>query len=219
MEPFYYAYLHGFSSSPGSAKGTHMARAFQKRGMKLDLLDLNRPSFSRLTFTDPLKEIDRFQARTEAPDGKIRLMGSSMGGYLTARWAELNPGRVDRVVLLCPGFNLAARWPELLGAEKMQQWEREGELEFEDASQKLVLVHWGLIEDAKTHPAWPESGCPTLIIHGTEDDVVPVESSRIYAASRPHVTLLEVEDDHRLQKSMDRIEAAVEEFFSLPGCA
>lgn len=40
----------------------------------------------------------------------------------------------------------------------------------------------------------------TIIIHGTRDDVVPVQHSRD-AALRFSATLIEVDDDHRLSKS------------------
>jgi pimeloyl-ACP methyl ester carboxylesterase len=31
------------------------------------------------------------------------LIGSSMGGYIAARYAELHPEQVAKLVLLCPG--------------------------------------------------------------------------------------------------------------------
>ena len=36
----------------------------------------------------------------------------------------------------------------------------------------------------------PEVDCPTLIVHGTRDEVVPIEGSRAYAASRANVRLV-----------------------------
>ncbi len=45
---------------------------------------------------------------------------------------------------------------------------------------------------------------PTVIIHGRQDDVVPVEGSRSFG-----VPLIEVEDDHRLNRSISRILRAV----------
>lgn len=46
---------------------------------------------------------------------------------------------------------------------------------------------------------------PTSIIHGTRDDVVPIETSRAFAAANPGVELVEVDDDHRLEASLPRI--------------
>ncbi len=47
-------------------------------------------------------------------------------------------------------------------------------------------------------------GVPTVIIHGLQDDVVPIEHSRAYRdRSGPGVVLHEVDDDHRLSESLD----------------
>lgn len=49
---------------------------------------------------------------------------------------------------------------------------------------------------------------PTVIVHGTRDDVVPISVSRAFAAANPgRVTLIEVDDEHRLAGSLDRIVA------------
>lgn len=54
---------------------------------------------------------------------------------------------------------------------------------------------------------------PCVIVHGTGDDVCPIEHSRAYA-EHDGVRLIEVDDDHRLAASMarivDEVRAAVE---------
>ena len=67
--------------------------------------------------------------------------------------------------------------------------------------------------DARTHPAFPDVTCETLIIHGLQDDTVPIESSRTYAAARANVQLTEVDDDHQLGGSVDRIFDEAMRFF------
>jgi alpha-beta hydrolase superfamily lysophospholipase len=49
---------------------------------------------------------------------------------------------------------------------------------------------------------------PTVVIHGTGDTVVPIDWSRTFAAVGG-VELIEVDDDHRLARSLDIIIAAV----------
>jgi len=54
---------------------------------------------------------------------------------------------------------------------------------------------------------------PTVIIHGTGDDVVPIDVSRAFAATHPDgVRLIEVDDEHRLAQSLDRIVAETRAF-------
>ena len=210
-----YAYLHGFASGPRSRKGTALQAALSARGIELLLLDLNRPSFAELTLSAQVAAVDALAA--QRPDVTTwRFIGSSMGGWVAARWAEQNPTRVDRLALLCPGFDMIARWPKLLGPEAMARWHAHGVLVFPNADKRPEGVHWGFIADALTLPATPEVPCPTLIVHGERDQTVPYATSAAYAATRPHVTLVTVDDGHELTLSLPRIEAEVARFFELP---
>ncbi len=206
-----YAYLHGFASSPQARKGAYLAERLAKRGIELHRPDLNRPSFAELTVSGALAAVDEMVGHGPH-EATWRLIGSSFGGYVAARWAELHPERVDELVLLCPGFDLLGRWPAMLGDAVMERWEREGWLSFPDGAGRPTAVHWGFVEDMKRHPGTPEVPCPTKIVHGTEDEVVPIEGSRRYAAAREHVELVEVEDDHGLLASRERIAGVVERF-------
>ena len=49
---------------------------------------------------------------------------------------------------------------------------------------------------------------PTIIIHGRNDDVVPVRVSEDFAAEHPQVKLVLVDDEHTLAGSLDLIIAA-----------
>lgn len=195
-----FAYLHGFASSPGARKAVALAAAAAELGVELERPDLNQPDFSRLSHAAMIAALDR-----RFPAGRVRFIGSSLGGWLAARWAELHPEQVDRLVLLCPGFALGDRWPSLLGDATFERWRRDGELPFEDHRGVRVPVHFGFVEEALRQPAAPDVPCPTLLIHGTLDEVVPVEGSRRYAAERDHVRLVEVPDAHDLGASIDRV--------------
>jgi pimeloyl-ACP methyl ester carboxylesterase len=207
-----YLYLHGFGTNHLSRKGVYLHDELAADGIDLELLDLNVPSFERQTYSAILGSIDE---RVAAGSEKLRLLGSSMGGYLAARWAELNPERVDRLFLLCPGFDLISRWPVLLGPDQMQRWEAEGTLDVENAAGLSRPLHWGFIEDSRRHPRFPEVPCPTRILHGTSDPIVPIDGSRRYAGERPHVGLIETDDEHPLERSMERIASEVRIFFEI----
>ncbi len=210
-----FAYLHGFASSPSSKKGLALRHRFAQRGVTLELPDLNQPSFEEISHDACLGALDAMD-RMQAQDTGARwcLIGSSFGGWLAARWAELHPERVERMVLLCPGFDLAQRWPEILGGEQMAKWGTEGHLYMQDATGTYAPVHYGFYVEALRQPGRPRVPCPTLIIHGTRDEVVPITSSRDYAAAHG-LPLLEVDDDHGLAASVDRIAAATFDHFGL----
>ena len=194
-------YLHGFASSHASRKGQWLRERWGGRGVELETPDLNIPSFAQLQMSAILAHLDGLYGRGE----RVFLVGSSMGGYLAARWCELHPERVGAAVLLCPGFDMERRWQAALGAS-FEQWEKTGAIEFGDAWGQGVAVGWGLLEDARRHPPYPRPRVPTTIIHGVRDQVVPVEVSRGYRRDWPEVDLVEVDDDHLLLANLERID-------------
>ena len=210
-----YAYLHGFASSDQSHKGTELAERLARFGVRLRRPNINHPSFRKMTYSSIVDFLTEYDDEHAGRDETWRFVGSSMGGYLAARWAELHPERVDRLLLLCPGFALDDRWPDLLGDEAFHSWEEEGTFPFLDGAGKMQPVHWAFLEDARTHPDFPEVACPVRIIHGTRDPIVPIDSSRRYAAEHDNVELVEVDDEHSLTQSLDTIEEHIIDFFEL----
>lgn len=194
------AYLHGFGSGPLSKKGQALKHAFEARGMTMHLPDLNVPSFRELSPRAMLEAVDALDAEHGTEEG-WGLVGSSLGGWLAARWAELRPERVRRLMLLCPAFDLGERWPKMLPPGAMERWQRSGRIMLPDGTGKLQPLWYRFYEEARAEEAWPVARCPTLVVHGTRDDRVPVESSRRYAAQHAHVELEEVDDGHDLLAS------------------
>ncbi len=111
------------------------------------------------------------------------------------------------MVLLCPGFGLTDRWPSLLGAGTMAAWEQSGWLPMEGGGR---LSH-SFLERCRALDPVPDVPCPTWIVHGRQDEVVPFESSVAYAEAHANVELIATDDDHGLTGSVDRIEALVRE--------
>lgn len=214
-----HAYLHGFASSPQARKGQALRSYYAEQGLELHTPNLNAPSFAKLTYTGMLDALDQFDRELDTRDSvepgstRWRFVGSSMGGYLAARWATLHPERVNRLILLCPAFDFAERWPQILGQDNFERWREQGSFALPDATGTPVDVHFGLVEDARTHPARPTVSCPTTIIHGTQDSVVPIESSRRYVQDHPQpslMSLIEVDDEHPLSESLPIIEACAQ---------
>jgi len=61
----------------------------------------------------------------------------------------------------------------------------------------------------------PHINCPSLIIHGKNDTVIQIESSRNFKENHQHVQLIEVDDDHQLISSLPLIYQKSVEFFNL----
>lgn len=196
------AYLHGFASNPRTKKGRVIADAFaEKLGRTMDIPDLNQPSFDKLTLSAQLDEVTRWAADKE----RVSFVGSSMGGWVASRFAELNPSKIERLVLLAPGFDMVTRWPQIIGAQGMAAWRAHGALPFPDGDRQPVPVHWGFIEDALLHPTTPRPAVPTLVIHGIRDAIVPIDISRRWVQAHPSARLIELDDGHELMESLPTV--------------
>jgi len=53
---------------------------------------------------------------------------------------------------------------------------------------------------------------PTILIHGTRDDVIPIAVSRAFAGANQNTTLFEVDDEHALPNSIEVIIEAARSF-------
>lgn len=216
-----FLYLHGFASSPGSTK----ARAFEAwgaaRSLAIRALDLRVPSFAELRFSAMKRVVREAIDASGGERARAVLIGSSLGGLLATRVAEEDP-RVAAVFAMAPAFQLTTRWRVRLGDEGIARWQTEGALEVDDhATKGKARVGWGFYEElVRLDPAaGPDVRVPVCIVHGTRDEVVPVEGSRAWASRRRHVRLIEVDDGHELSASIDLILTEAERFLRPFGIA
>jgi uncharacterized protein len=193
-----YIYLHGFASSPASTKARYLVECFEGVGIELTVPDLNLDDFSHLTISRQINQVVDLLPRDKSP---VILIGSSLGG-LTAAIVAQNYPQIDRLILLAPAFDFLSHWLPKIGAEQLNLWERDRYLPiYHYGQQKLLPLHYDFIIDAhRYHLCQSDRILPTLIVHGTGDDVIPIASSRDFAIEHPLVKLLEVDSDHNLTK-------------------
>jgi predicted esterase YcpF (UPF0227 family) len=213
-----YLYLHGFASSPGSAKAKAFAKWASERGLPLDVLDLRVPSFDRLLLSSMTEAVTRAIDAAGGARARVVLIGSSLGGLTACRVAEADP-RVAAVFLMAPAFQIAARWEGRIGAEAWASWKETGFVEVDDhATKQKARVHWGFVEelarmDAELGP-WPDVRVPVRLVHGVRDDVVDIDLSREWSKGKRHVRAVEVDDDHELRASIPRILEEADDFLA-----
>lgn len=198
-----FIYLHGFASSPGSAKGGALAERFAERGIGLRLPDLNVPDFARLTVS---AMVERALAEIASAPGPAHLIGSSLGGLVALHTAARDE-RVASLALLAPAIDFAANRRAKMGDEALDGWRERGWHEFYNYRDGGPLpVHYGLLADAAGYDsAGLRLGLPILIIHGTRDESVSHEQSLAWAAGRPNVTLRLPDADHGMLGEIDAI--------------
>jgi hypothetical protein len=195
-------YLHGFASSPQSSKARFFGSKFAEAGVAFDAPQLDQGEFRNLTISSQMLVVGNAVCahRERLAKGEpLVLMGSSLGGYLAALYAERYPKAVDRLVLLAPAFQFLQRWRERLGAQGIEQWKRDGSVPiYHYGSKTEQRLGYQFLEDAAQYEAAPDFHQRALILHGTEDTVVPCQVSHDFALEHTRVRLALFKSGHEL---------------------
>ena len=205
-----YIYLHGFASSPKSSKARYLKDRFLSKGIDLDILDLNQDDFSNLTLT---RQIEQTVSAFPNSNTLITLIGSSFGA-LTCAWVAQKHIQVERLILLAPAFGFPQSWYSRLEPNQITQWRESGFLPiYHYGKGKQIPLKYQFLEDANNYPIIELTrSLPTLMIHGINDDVVPIQVSRDYAKRHSQVKLIELDSDHGLNDSQLRIWQEIQDF-------
>ncbi len=207
-----YVYLHGFASSPRSRKAQDLHDRFTALNLTLHLPDLNQNDFTHLTLTRQIQQV----CAELPPNQPVTIIGSSLGG-LTAAWVAEQCPQVSRLVLIAPAFCFLNHWLPKLGETQLQRWQSGQPLMvYHYAAERLLPLNYQFIVDcAHYDQARLQRPVPTLIFHGIDDEVIPVEASREYRALRPWVELTELNSDHSLLDVRDLIWGSITKFLEL----
>lgn len=209
----YYIYLHGFASSPRSTKARDMGDRFARRHLPLVIPDLNQNDFSHLTLTRQIQQVKALFPPEPTP---VTLIGSSFGG-LTAAWLGQQCPQVQRLVLLAPAFGFLSHWLPRLGEAQVQAWRDTGSLSvYHYGKDQMLPLHYGFVTDAAQYPEDAiQRPVPTLILHGQQDEVIPITASLDFAKTRPWVRCIPLESDHALVDVSEQIWQYLQEFCQL----
>jgi pimeloyl-ACP methyl ester carboxylesterase len=211
-----YFYLHGFASSPQSQKAQFFANQFaQIAQLALIIPDLNQGDFSHLTLT---RQINYLKSDCLPPSESVTVIGSSLGG-LTAAWLAQQCPQIERLVLLAPAFGFIQNWLQRLPPEQLSAWETSGWLPiYHYGHRQEKPLAYDFVSDALGYDeSQLQRAVPTLILHGSQDEVVPVGASETYAAERSWVNLQVFNSDHALADVLPQLWQASAEFLGLPG--
>jgi pimeloyl-ACP methyl ester carboxylesterase len=157
-------FSHGKESGPWGKKITALAAVARGLGYAVESVDYRG-------IDDPGARVEKLVAVATQLPGPLILVGSSMGGHVSAAAArQLHP---RALFLMAPAFYMQG---------------------FEAYTPQDVA-------------------CPTAIVHGWHDDIVPVENSIRWA--REHDGTLHVlNSDHRLEDRIDAICALLRNFLA-----
>jgi alpha-beta hydrolase superfamily lysophospholipase len=141
------------------------------------------------------------QAEASAPGVPLFLLGASFSGGISAYVATQEPPRLRGLVLINPLLNYKKRFiddkpywhDDHLDAAAGAELAAQGYLPHSPTF-KLGRPLLNEVFHLQPHRVVQHLAVPTLIVHGTRDTFIPVESSRQYAKDIPaEVELLEIE--------------------------
>jgi len=198
-----YIYLHGFASSPHSRKAQYLRDRLSSGQITLQIPDLNQGDFSHLTLTRQLRQVEALFPDNGKP---VSIIGSSFGG-LTAAWLGQLHSQVQRLVLLAPAFQFLDHWLPQLGVTQVERWQLEQYLSVDHYGERRSLpLHYQFVIDLGQYQEEQlQRKIPTIILHGRDDEVIPIQASRDFASQRPWVQLRELDSDHSLANVLPEI--------------
>lgn len=181
----------GMFSEEATARGYNLL-AFEGPGQGAVLRTLGLPN--RFDYEVPISAaVDYLLTRPDVDPDNIILIGSSFGGYYSARAAAFEH-RLKALIVhsalfavrdMLPGPILASRT-----IAKMGTWLLLKDQDFKLISDKLRAVYgYDSLVDLITHykkfdlsEVAPKIQCPTFVIHGAQDDLVPVsQAEKLFA--------------------------------------
>jgi len=207
--------VHGLGDHAG--RYAHLGQALAARGFAVQALDLpgHGKSYGKRGHVASWGEyrasatswMDRAQA--ENPTRRWTLLGQSMGAFVALDWALENPGRIERLILCAPPFQLAIR-PSMLKVKAAQALVRfwpgfsQGNMILPSMlshDQAVVrehmedpLVHYRIsarlfyefqLMRASLQRRASELKTPTLVLHGGDDPIAAAEGSERWARLAP----------------------------------
>ena len=203
--------LHGFISSGQSTKARYLENRFETfPHAAFHAVDFN-PTPEDFTYMTVTGRIDRLrQYMLDHQINAMNLIGSSLGGLVALHYAH-RFGGVERMLLLAPALS----WQSIrLSAKELAQWEEAGAvLIFHPAFGEEIPLRYDLQLDGRRYREPIPPAAPVTIIHGRDDQTVPIDHSRAYASAHPDdVQLVEVGAGHDLNGHLDVIWEYVQPF-------
>lgn len=195
-------YLHGFASSGQGTKAQYFRRKFESGPqIKFEAFEFNPTprDFEYMTITGLINRLRQYLL--DYHHNKIYFIGSSLGALVALHYAHRFAG-IERMLLLAPALtHVTGKYTE---AER-EQWRTKGEISIAHyAFEQEVPLRYDYHLDGGNYLEPVAPAAPVLIIHGRNDEVVPIEDSRRYVADYPDQTqLVEIDSDHRLNDQLD----------------
>jgi uncharacterized protein len=184
-------FSHGFTSNKNSAVYVDLERRLNAQGigsLRYDYyghgpLYVNTPWYGVSPDVTLTKTVTSLRAvirhARSLGSFKIGLFGSSFGGLVSLMAASADSD-ISALVLKSPVVEPRSFWTSRVGEEGIKKWLDTGTLHYAQGPEEYDLDadFWRDVESYRTLESAKSIGCPTLLIHGGADDVVPISQSQ-----------------------------------------
>ncbi len=156
---------HGYGSSKDSESNIHLAQELIKKGLSVYSFDFTGSGQSQGTLDQctPLQGLDDLKSAVkDLGKAKFALQGTSFGGYVALMYAAQNP------VL---ALGLKAPVSDYLSVEGKKAKDN---LRFTDKKKDSFINE---LKDINIYQLAKKITAPTLIVHGSADEIVPFSQS------------------------------------------
>jgi pimeloyl-ACP methyl ester carboxylesterase len=206
-------FLPGFMSDMTGDKAMAVEAFCQARGQACLRLDYSGHGASGGRFEDGTIGIwtrDALTVIDRVTDGKLVLVGSSMGGWIALNVALARTERVAGLIGIAaaPDFTETLMWPRFSEVQQ-QAITSEGMLRLPSAYGGEQIITRALIEDGRDHLRLTGPialHCPVRLLHGQRDPDVPWQTALMLAeklaSDDVRVTLIK-DGEHRLSRPQD----------------
>lgn len=204
-------HLHGFASSARSTKAKYLGEHMETvRGAEFYAHDMNPTptDFQYLTTTGAIGRLRQYILDHRPED--VSFVASSFGGLVATYYAH-RFGGIAKMLLLAPLLSWKLGW---LSEQQVERWRKNGTAPIPHYGFGGELpLDFGYYEDGQRYREFAPPAAPALIVHGRNDETVPIEHSRAYAEQFPdQVRLIELDAGHDLNDHLATIWEQVQAF-------
>ena len=203
---------HGFSTSKDSYTNVRLEKILNEKRISTFRFDFfahgeSEGEFEDITVSEAVDDIlNAIRFLKELGYSKIGLVGSSFGGMASVIAAS----KTDDLFILALKSPVAGHLGKLVAREAKQEietWKEKGFIYYTSSEGRKIKLDYSFFEDAekvKGHEAAQKIKILTLIVHGENDESVPVEQSKKLAGLIENSKLEIVKGaDHRYSRPKD----------------